>query len=427
MTMADVVVAPRRLLKHYDDVFEELVAHGGLVWVTCGNHRFLVVNDADHVKQLLVERAEQLVKHSQLIEAGHPPKELPPYGGGISVPMFRRAQARGLGPARIPYILSAVEIAAGAETMGWRAGMSLPLMASLRRIATQSVCRSSLASRLSSAELSAAERSILWMDLPARVTSPRTRAVEALKLYGARGRLARSRLTALGARLIENADRTQRSQLAAVVAELPKFHPSTTRDDHANIVGELFYGAVAPLTQTAAWSVLCFATEPEAAANLREEWARVLPDGSRVEEAALRELRYTESFVREVTRLHPTNARIVRAAMTDTELGGEHVPKGSRVVVNVLAIHRDERFYEDATRFAPERWLDRSSKRNPFSYIAFGIGPRRCLGESLALVSVMAMLPALAGSWDFDVGRISLVTRNRAQPSERMRVRLRSR
>ena len=54
-----------------------------------------------------------------------------------------------------------------------------------------------------------------------------------------------------------------------------------------------------------------FAGERDEASRLRAEW----PATER-----------TQAFVREVTRLHPTNPRITRAAVVDTTVGGEHVP-----------------------------------------------------------------------------------------------------
>lgn len=425
--LPSIRISPRTLRRHADRVFADLVAAGDLVCVECGQHRFLVANTADHVRELMLERSEQLVKHSQLIEAGGRPAWLPVYGGGISVPLFRAALARGLTPARIPETLAAVSDAASIETAGWRQGSTLPLMAAMRRVATRAVSRSSFASSLTATELASAERAIAWADLQSRITSRSTRNLERLKLYSARRKVAATRLTALGARLIDNADRTQPTQLTAVVDELPAFHPSADRQQQNAIVGELFQGAAAPLAQTASWLLLRFAQHGEAAAHLRAEWHRALPPGAPLDQDTLKELAYTSAFIREVTRLHPTNARIVRAAVADTELGGVPVPVGTRVVVNVRAIHNDTRFYSDPAEFAPERWLDGRPAASTFAYLAFGVGTRRCLGENMALVALAAMLPALARNWDFTVGRVAIVDVGRHQPSERMRLKLQSR
>lgn len=426
-TLPNIRVSPRTLRRHADRVFADLVAVGDLVSVECGQHRFLVANTAEHVRELMLERSEQLVKHSQLIEAGGRPAWLPVYGGGISVPLFRAALARGLTPARIPETLAAVSEAASTETEGWRDGLSLPLMAMTRRVATRAVCRSSFASSLTSTELASAQRAIAWADLQSRITSRSTRNLERLKLYTVKRKAAAARLTALGASLIDNADRAQQTQLTAVVDELPTFHPSAGRQQQNAIVGELFQGAAAPLAQTASWLLLRFAQHEEVAERLRAEWQRVLHPGAPVDRDCLKALVYTSAFIREVTRFHPTNARIVRAAVADTELGGVPVPVGTRVVVNVRAIHNDPRFYSGPAEFKPDRWLDSRPAASTLAYLAFGVGTRRCLGENMAMVALAAMLPALARNWDFAHGQVAVVDIGRNQPAERTRVELRSR
>ena len=419
-------VAPRQLLRSPAQVFESLARCGDMVWVVCGKHRFLVVNHPELVRELLIDRAAELVKHSQLIEAGGRPATLGVYGGGIPVPRFRAALARGLAPSRIPDALEAATAAAGAEVEGWRDGMSLPLMLSMRRVAAAASCRTSFGSSLSPTELARAERAIAWADLQARVSSRATRGLEELRLWGLRRRLANARLNTLGSSLIENADRGQVTQLTAVMDDLPSFHVSATREEQNAIVGELFQGAAAPLAQTAAWALVRLAGEKEAATIVRAEW-EALPESEAIDRSTLGELSYTKAFVREVTRLHPTNARIVRVATTATSLGGEVVPAGCRVVVNVVAIHGDPRFYDSAQTFRPERWLREGPTSHKFAYLAFGRGGRRCLGENVAQFSLMTLLPTLARNWDFGFDRIQLASGGRIQPSERTRVTLRAR
>lgn len=56
--------------------------------------------------------------------------------------------------------------------------------------------------------------------------------------------------------------------------------------------------------------------------------------------------------------------------------------------INLWAIQRDERYWQNAEAFKPERWLgdkrggDRSGG---MAYMPFGLGPRMCIGIKLAL------------------------------------------
>ena len=142
----------------------------------------------------------------------------------------------------------------------------------------------------------------------------------------------------------------------------------------------------------------------------------------------LARLKYTEAFVREVTRLHPTNPRITRHALHETTLGGERIPKNARVVLNVNALHRSPRLYDEPARFVPERWLDGRPGTHKFAYVAFGVGGRRCLGETMAMTSLMAMLPGLTCDWDLSFRRIRVsVAAGRHQLAESVQATLHAR
>ncbi|MFC5752730.1 cytochrome P450 [Actinomadura rugatobispora] len=76
-----------------------------------------------------------------------------------------------------------------------------------------------------------------------------------------------------------------------------------------------------------------------------------------------------------------------RAALTDHDLGGTHVPAGSRVVIRVDAANRDPRHWPDPGR------LDLA--RTPQPHLAFGAGHHYCLGAALARLEATEALPRL--------------------------------
>ena len=58
------------------------------------------------------------------------------------------------------------------------------------------------------------------------------------------------------------------------------------------------------------------------------------------------------------------------------------IEPGVMVVVPVYALHHDPRYYPDPHRFDPERFTkEEKAKRNPYTYLPFGEGPRNCIGE----------------------------------------------
>jgi cholest-4-en-3-one 26-monooxygenase len=96
-----------------------------------------------------------------------------------------------------------------------------------------------------------------------------------------------------------------------------------------------------------------------------EERAKVLADPSLV-----------PSVVEESLRMFPAFAHFRRTATCDTELAGQPIAEGDKVVMWYVSSNRDESRYEDPDRF--------DAARNP-DHQAFGAGGRHfCLGAALA-------------------------------------------
>ena len=69
------------------------------------------------------------------------------------------------------------------------------------------------------------------------------------------------------------------------------------------------------------------------------------------------------------------------------QLGPYFLPKGTGVHMNLWAMQHDERYWQDAEAFKPERWLgdkNGGDRSNGLAYMPFGVGPRMCIGIKLA-------------------------------------------
>lgn len=72
-----------------------------------------------------------------------------------------------------------------------------------------------------------------------------------------------------------------------------------------------------------------------------------------------------------------------RTARVDTEIAGQRIAAGDKVVVSFASANRDEAVFADPERFD----LDRNAK----AHLAFGHGPHFCLGAHLARVQMTAL------------------------------------
>jgi cholest-4-en-3-one 26-monooxygenase len=88
--------------------------------------------------------------------------------------------------------------------------------------------------------------------------------------------------------------------------------------------------------------------------------------------------------VEEALRMFPAFAHFRRTATKDTELGGQQIKEGEKVVMWYASSNRDETRFEDPDRF--------DVLRNP-DHQAFGAGGRHfCLGAALARLELKILL-----------------------------------
>jgi cytochrome P450 len=89
------------------------------------------------------------------------------------------------------------------------------------------------------------------------------------------------------------------------------------------------------------------------------------------------------SAVDELLRLHPPVLSFRRTAALDTELAGQRIRAGDKVVVFHASANHDERVFSD-----PDR-LDLTRSPNP--HVSFGDGPHVCLGAHFARLQLRVL------------------------------------
>jgi cytochrome P450 len=92
--------------------------------------------------------------------------------------------------------------------------------------------------------------------------------------------------------------------------------------------------------------------------------------------------------VNEVLRLESPIQRFTRHVTQDTVVGDATIPEGSRVMILYGAANRDDRRWQNPTRFDVRR--DRVAE-----HLAFGSGPHACVGSGLARLEMRVILEAL--------------------------------
>jgi cytochrome P450 len=107
---------------------------------------------------------------------------------------------------------------------------------------------------------------------------------------------------------------------------------------------------------------------------------------------------YLDATVKEVLRVRPVLAITPRQVVDTYELHGWTLPAGVHVTPCIYLAHRRADVWDDPTAFRPERFLNGAPE--PYTFIPFGGGMRRCVGAAFASLEMKEVLRAVAGRFE---------------------------
>jgi cytochrome P450 len=172
-----------------------------------------------------------------------------------------------------------------------------------------------------------------------------------------------------------------RERLIALVAE----RAENPRDD---VASALLQGTImgTPVTQDEASTILngiTFASTDTTAATLLHG-LRYLSAHPDVRDQLIADPSLILNFVEEILRLHAPFFGTARTVIRDTELGGQELKAGERVMLGFGPGNRDPRKF-------PEPEVLKLDRENARDHLTFGVGPHRCLGAPLARLELKIM------------------------------------
>jgi len=179
-----------------------------------------------------------------------------------------------------------------------------------------------------------------------------------------------------------------------------------TKDDLLASVIDVLFAGVDTTSNTMQWVLYMMAKNPDKQDILRQEVLSVLGDTTLATPTTLAQMPYLKAWVRETLRLYPVLSAIPRRPSKDVILSGYVIPGGTTQVEFLTHVMgRDEKLFEDAERFKPERWL-RKKDRIPtdtaeaFSSIPFGFGTRMCVGRRIAELELHLLLARIVQQFE---------------------------
>ncbi len=185
------------------------------------------------------------------------------------------------------------------------------------------------------------------------------------------------------------------------------------RDEDGNSLSEkelvaqallLLFAGHETTTSMMTWLCLELARHPEILEKAREEQLQLANQGD-LDLEKLGKMPYLEQVLWEVERLYQPVGGGFRGVIKDFEFKGFHVPAGWQLFYSIRTTHQIEEIYSQPNIFDPERFSPQrqEQKKYPFSLVAFGGGPRVCIGLAFAKMEMKIVASHLIRNYHWEI------------------------
>jgi cytochrome P450 len=151
-----------------------------------------------------------------------------------------------------------------------------------------------------------------------------------------------------------------------------------------------------------AWAVERILSHPGVHDRLRDE-VRGTTNGAGANPDTLAALPYLDATIKEVLRLRPVLPLVGRVLKKPFRIGGFDLPEGTTVAPCIYLAQRNPDVYREPDEFRPERFL--GVQPDPYSWLPFGGGIRRCIGAAFALYEMKIVLGTILSRVDLELAQ----------------------
>ena len=187
----------------------------------------------------------------------------------------------------------------------------------------------------------------------------------------------------------------------------------TSADHITGIFISMMFAGHHTSSGTAAWALIELIRHPDVLDDVVAELDDLYADGSAISFQALRSIPRLESALKETLRLHPPLVILLRVVQEEIELAGHPIPPGTMVAASPRVSNRIAEDFPAPELFDPGRYLDprQEDLHNRWTWIPFGAGRHRCVGNAFAMMQLKAIFSVLLRDYEFEM----------TQPSESYR------
>lgn len=380
---------------------------GPLCFTRLLGKRIYFVNDAEHVKRILLDNVANYPKSVTYRN------NLRPFLGDgllISEGEFWKRQRRLMQPAfhlrRLKALAAAMAECAAAMTTGWEHGKVIDVMQTMNAVTMEIVAKTLFGADVSGEFAEVAEamavlqeetgriRPTAFFDLPELVTRPRGARFE-----GAVATLDRIVNRIVAARRRQGGEHEDLLQMLLEARDEQTGEGMTDRQLRDELV-TLFLAGHETTALALTWAFHLLAQTPRAEATLQKEVDEALGGKAAPDFDDLEKIPYARMVAEEAMRLYPPAYVFSRRAAAADKLGPYDVPAGAHLIISPYALHRRPDYWPEPDQFWPERFAPGARTDRPkLAYLPFGGGPRICIGNSFAMMEHALVLCSVVKNW----------------------------
>ncbi|XP_036141294.1 cytochrome P450 4C1 isoform X3 [Monomorium pharaonis] len=156
------------------------------------------------------------------------------------------------------------------------------------------------------------------------------------------------------------------------------------------------------------FTVFMLANFPEIQTKVYEELLEIYgmktPTSAPVKHDDLQHMHYLERIIKETMRLFPVFPVVGRDTTKDIKIGDTVLPKKATIVMPIITMFRNKKYWPNPLKFDPDRFLtERIKACDSYYFIPFSDGPRNCIGMKYSMMFMKVILATLIRTFVFKV------------------------